>query len=149
MSTFGALLKGIALKQASMHMHLNPSCTYEQLRDYLIKTLDRQQDLAAQLKLETRYRKEGESLQEFAAELRQCAYDAFATYGCPPAMIDVIVLQVFHRNLKGKLGEEVRAKFSKTIEEAVAAGHNGQRRLQTGGPDRQTGDAVGGGILQV
>ena len=67
MSTFGALLKGIALKQASMHMHLNPSCTYEQLRDYLIETLDRQQDLAAQLKLETRYRKEGESLQEFAA----------------------------------------------------------------------------------
>ena len=79
-----------------MQLRLHPDLTYLQLKDYLVSNLDRQQDRSAQLLLETRFRKDGETLQEFAAELRSAAYDAYQNMNASPEIIDTLVLQTFH-----------------------------------------------------
>ena len=123
-SMYCCLLKGISLELASLHSRFHPACSYESFRDYLTNKLDPQHFWSAQLRFEARVRGKRETLQEFVAELRSAAYDAYSDMHCGPVMLDVLVLQTFHRNLRGALGEKVRERFCTTLEEAVVLARN-------------------------
>ena len=124
-ATFSSLLKSIAQKMAATFTTLNPECSYEDLRDHLISNLDRSQDRSAELRFETQERLPHEDLQVYASQLCVLGWEAYGeTPGASTELINKLVLNAFHRNLKGPLGEEVRKHFSRTLEEAVALARN-------------------------
>ena len=100
---------------ASTFNSLNEGCTYEDMREHLIENLDWSQDRSAELAFETRVRAPGEDLQVYATDLAILAWDAYGqTPGASTDMINKLVLNTFHRNLKGDLGEQVRKQFSRS-----------------------------------
>ena len=123
--TFCSLLAGIAQKMAATFTDLNPKCSYAELRDHLVSNLDRSQDRSAELQFESRMRLPGEDLQNYATELAILCWEAYGeTPGASTEMINKLVLNAFHRNLRGDLGEQVRKHFSRSLEEAVALARN-------------------------
>ena len=135
--TFCSLLSGIAQKMAATFTELNPRCSYATLRDHLVSNLDRSQDRSAELQFESRMRLPGEDLQNYATELCILCWEAYGqTPGASTEMINKLVLNAFHRNLRGELGEQVRKHFSRSLEEAVALARN----LEISGVTERTGN---------
>ena len=131
-ANFTALLKGIAQSQASLYMKQHPTASYAEVRDYLMDSLDKIQDRSAQLRFETRLRQPNEDLQQYAASLKALAYSAYGGLDCSPEMIETLTLQTFHRNLRGRLGEMVREKFSPDLTSAIGVARNIEISLNSG-----------------
>ena len=123
--TYLSLLKGIFLQKAEVYFRLHPACSYRNLRDHLHNALDRNQDKSSEMAFNERFRKPGETLQEYGTQLDVLAWAAFgSTDGCSSAMINKLCVITFLRNLKGVLGDEVRKQFVTTMDEAIVIARN-------------------------
>ena len=144
LNRYMSVLNGSARSIAYNYQNQHPGITYEEVRDYLHRTLEPIADFAAEQRFENARRHGGETLRMYAARLRDLAH---RSYGSSHSweMLEHRVRQVFVRNLGGALGEQVRMKFPETVEEALGYATN----FESAGVTEKQKGVIGGVVGQV
>ena len=122
------LLSSIGQNIASMWDRLRPEATYEELRDYVVDSLDKMQDQTAKLRFINRKCEPEETFEAYAANLTYLAYGAYGNRDTPwqSDQITERVLEIYLQNLQGVLGQKVREMFPNSIEHAISLSRNFQ-----------------------
>ena len=124
-STFLNLLKGSAQRMGSVFDRQNPDSTYEEVRDHLIQTLDKQSDFTAKTRFYSRKRKKDETLEVYAGELCVLAYAAFEeSLNWSTGQVNDRVFDIFMQNIGGDLGMRLRLEFPQNLAEALTTAKN-------------------------
>ena len=140
-STYNNLLEGRHQHKASIYIKQHPTCTFKELQKHMEGPKSgTQSDQSAQIRFKTRKPRRGEDASEFAEELSNLGYTAYAGdnrdgESWTASQIDKLVLDCFLDNLGGDLGAKVNEFFPKTMNEAIEIARNFETRGLTPGYD--------------